>query len=49
MEMVLAQSQLLQLLARQGRLDVQGGIYHKDTGVVEFLGRLPHQDQVLAD
>ena len=27
----------------------QGGIYHKDTGVVEFLGRLPHQDQVLAD
>ena len=49
MEMLLAQSRLLQDLVRQGRLEVQGAIYQKDSGAVEFLGRLPHEDQILLD
>ena len=40
---------LLQDLVRQERLEVQGAIYHKDSGAVEFLGRLPHEAQILLD
>lgn len=47
METILSQSRLLQLLVRQRQLDIQGAIFHKATGKVDFLGRLPHEDQLL--
>ena len=39
---------LLFLHVCQGKLDIQGGIYHLETGRVEFLGRAPNQAELLA-
>ncbi|CAE7479049.1 mtcA2 [Symbiodinium pilosum] len=35
-------------LVRKGNLQIQGGIYHLDTGRVEFLGRSPQQAELLS-
>ena len=34
--------------ASEGNLEIQGGIYHLETGRVEFLGRAPNQAELLA-
>ena len=41
-------SEPLRDLVRKGELDIQGGIYHLETGRVEFLGRSPRQDELLS-
>lgn len=41
-------SEPLRELVRKGELDIQGGIYHLDTGRVQFLGRSPRQAELLA-
>ncbi|CAJ1365786.1 unnamed protein product [Effrenium voratum] len=46
-ESIFATSQILRSLAKNSTLQVQGGLYHMETGNVEFLGRLPHEEQVL--
>ena len=35
-------------LVRKGDLDIQGGIYHLETGRVDFLGRSPRQSELLS-
>ncbi|CAJ1385518.1 unnamed protein product [Effrenium voratum] len=35
-------------MVRKGELDIQGGIYHLETGCVEFLGRSPQEAELLA-
>ena len=41
-------SEPLRDLVRKGNLEIQGGIYHLETGRVEFLGRSPQQAQLLS-
>ena len=33
---------------QSGQLEIQGGLYHMDTGVVEFMGRSPKQASLLS-
>ncbi|CAJ1384010.1 unnamed protein product [Effrenium voratum] len=35
-------------MVSKGELDIQGGIYHLETGRVEFLGRSPQEKELLA-
>ena len=48
MNFLLQFSEPLRELVRKGELDIQGGIYHLETGRVEFLGRSPRQDELLS-
>ncbi|CAK8988785.1 unnamed protein product [Durusdinium trenchii] len=48
MNFLLKFSEPLRELVRKGELDIQGGIYHLDTGRVQFLGRSPRQAELLA-
>ena len=48
MEFLLKYSQLLRDLVKSGNLEIQGGVYHLETGRVEFLGRSPKQAELLA-
>ncbi|CAE7457577.1 mtcA2 [Symbiodinium natans] len=41
-------SQPLRELMKHGELEIHGGIYHQDTGRVEFLGPSPRQSALLA-
>jgi len=41
-------SEPIRELVRNGDLDIQGGIYHLETGRVEFLGRSPQQKELLS-
>ena len=41
-------SPCVKLLCFAGSLDIQGGIYHMETGRVEFLGSSPKQEELLA-
>jgi len=41
-------SEPIRELVRKGDLDIQGGIYHLETGRVEFLGRSPQQKELLS-
>ena len=41
-------SEPLRDLVKKGELDIQGGIYHLETGRVEFLGRSPRQAELLS-
>ncbi|CAE7712948.1 mtcA2 [Symbiodinium pilosum] len=41
-------SEPLREAVRKGDLDIQGGIYHLETGRVEFLGRSPRQAELLS-
>lgn len=47
MEHLLRHSERLTELLRQGELEVQGGIFDKESGCVEFLGHLPRLNQLL--
>ncbi|CAK9044502.1 Carbonic anhydrase 2 (Beta-CA 2) (Carbonate dehydratase 2) (mtCA 2) [Durusdinium trenchii] len=38
----------LRALVRSGNLEIQGGIYHLETGRVEFMGRSPKQAELVA-
>jgi len=48
MNFLLKYSEPIRELVRKGELDIQGGIYHLETGRVEFLGRSPQQQALLA-
>ena len=48
MNFLLKFSEPLRDLVRKGNLEIQGGIYHLETGRVEFLGRSPQQAQLLS-
>ena len=48
MNFLLKYSEPIRELVRKGDLDIQGGIYHLETGRVEFLGRSPQQTELLA-
>ena len=48
MEFLLKYSQPLRDLVKSGDLEIQGGVYHLETGRVEFLGRTPNQKQLLS-
>lgn len=48
MDFLLKFSEPLRELVRKGELDIQGGIYHLETGRVEFLGQSPRQEELLA-
>jgi len=48
MNFLLKFSEPIRELVRKGQLDIQGGIYHLETGRVEFLGRSPVQSQLLS-
>ena len=48
MNFLLKFSEPLRELVREGNLDIQGGIYHLETGRVEFLGRSPRQAELLS-
>ena len=48
MEFLLKYSQPLRDLVKSGNLEIQGGVYHLETGRVEFLGRSPKQAELLA-
>ena len=48
MNFLLKYSEPLRDLVRKGELDIQGGIYHLETGRVEFLGRSPQQAELLS-
>ncbi|CAJ1409793.1 unnamed protein product [Effrenium voratum] len=48
MNFLLKYSEPIRELVRKGDLDIQGGIYHLETGRVEFLGRSPQQAELLA-
>ncbi|CAL1159755.1 unnamed protein product, partial [Cladocopium goreaui] len=48
MNFLLQFSEPIRDLVRKGELDIQGGIYHLETGRVEFLGRSPRQDELLS-
>jgi len=41
-------SEPLRKLVKSGSLEIQGGIYHMETGRVEFLGSSPKQEELLA-
>jgi len=47
-EFLLTYSEPLRALVKSGNLEIQGGIYHLETGRVEFLGHAPTQAEVLA-
>ena len=47
-DFLLKYSEPLRQLVKSGNLEIQGGIYHLETGRVEFMGRSPHQAQLLA-
>jgi len=47
-EFLLNYSEPLRQLVKSGNLEIQGGIYHLETGRVEFLGRAPNQAVLLA-
>lgn len=49
MEIVLRHSRPIRDLAQSGRVQVQGAVYHMESGCVEFLGPLPNETEVLAD
>eukprot|EP00435_Cladocopium_sp_Y103_P053767 s1833_g17.t1 len=46
-EFLLNYSEPLRQLVKSGNLEIQGGIYHLETGRVEFLGRAPNQAELL--
>ncbi|CAK9035501.1 Carbonic anhydrase 2 (Beta-CA 2) (Carbonate dehydratase 2) (mtCA 2), partial [Durusdinium trenchii] len=48
MNFLLQFSEPIRDLVRKGDLDIQGGIYHLETGRVEFLGRSPRQSELLS-
>ena len=48
MNFLLKFSEPLRELVRKGDLDIHGGIYHLETGRVEFLGRSPKQAELLS-
>ena len=48
MDFLLKFSEPLRELVRKGELDIQGGIYHLETGRVEFLGQSPRQAELLS-
>ncbi|CAE7510061.1 mtcA2, partial [Symbiodinium pilosum] len=48
MNFLLKFSEPLRDLVRKGNLQIQGGIYHLETGRVEFLGRSPQQAELLS-
>ena len=48
MDFLLKFSEPLREAVRKGNLDIQGGIYHLETGRVEFLGRSPRQAELLS-
>ena len=46
-DFLLKYSPSLKELVKNGNLEIQGGIYHLETGRVEFLGRSPRQAELL--
>ena len=48
MDFLLKYSQPLRELVKSGNLEIQGGVYHLETGRVEFFGRSPKQAELLA-
>lgn len=48
MNFLLQYSEPLRQLMSAGKVDLQGGIYHLETGRVEFLGRSPKHQELLA-
>ncbi|CAE7324538.1 mtcA2 [Symbiodinium natans] len=48
MSFLLKYSEPLRELVRSGQVDLQGGIYHLETGRVEFLGHAPDHKELLA-
>ena len=46
-EFLLKYSPSLRELVKSGNVEIQGGIYHLETGRVEFLGRSPRQAELL--
>eukprot|EP00435_Cladocopium_sp_Y103_P012643 s2325_g3.t1 len=48
MNFLLQYSEPLRELMNTGKVDLQGGIYHLETGRVEFLGRSPKHQELLA-
>ncbi|CAK8998318.1 unnamed protein product, partial [Durusdinium trenchii] len=48
MNFLLQFSEPIRDLVSKGDLDIQGGIYHLETGRVEFLGRSPRQSELLS-
>lgn len=46
---MLAQSQTIRGLVSQGKLTVQGAIYHIGDGTIEWLGKHPQQAKILAE
>lgn len=48
MNFLLQYSEPLRQLMSAGKVDLQGGIYHLETGRVEFLGRSPRHQELLA-
>ena len=47
-DFLLKYSEPLRQLVKSGNLEIQGGVYHLETGRVEFMGRSPRQAQLLA-
>jgi len=47
MEFLLKYSPSLRELVKSGKVEIQGGIYHLETGRVEFIGRSPRQAELL--
>eukprot|EP00434_Breviolum_minutum_P016179 symbB.v1.2.014258.t1/scaffold1023.1/size143418/2 len=47
-DFLLKYSQTLRNLVERGELEIQGGVYHLETGRVEFMGRSPRQRELLA-
>ena len=47
-DFLLKYSEPLRQLVKSGNLEIQGGVYHLETGRVEFMGRSPCQAQLLA-
>lgn len=48
MNFLLQYSEPLRELIKGGEVDLQGGVYHLETGRVEFLGRSPKHEELLA-
>ena len=47
-EFLLKYSQPLREMVKSGNVEIQGGVYHLETGRVEFMGRSPMQAELLA-
>lgn len=47
MNFLLKFSQSIREGVRSGQIEIQGGIYHLETGSVEFLGKSPAQKELL--